>query len=68
MPLRANAPTFVSKTRRRSRNRSRSRSLKASAPAFVPSWLKKTARSSQKVASNTYNALWKEIKNLTVGK
>ena len=66
MPLRANAPTFVSKTRRRSR--SRNRSLKASAPAFVPSWLKKTARSSQKVASNTYNALWKEIKNLTVGK
>lgn len=51
------------KKRRQSKRQSRRRNLtlRLSAPEFVPSWLRKTVKSSAKVVSNGINSLLREI-------
>ena len=39
----------------------RNRGLRVNAPEFIPSWLRKTVKSSAKIVSNGFNSLLREI-------
>jgi hypothetical protein len=47
--------------KKRGAAKKRNVTFRANAPAFVPSWLRRTIRSSTKVVSNGINSLLREI-------